>query len=118
MGPPGIHGGSSPISRRPRMVRFVTPAENAELVIELEQRLRLWPRVAAVRELDDRVRNVSHTLRRATTYERERAFRSLDGLRFTSEPTISELVRVGVSLEDAERRMTDRLRTFELAFRE
>lgn len=93
-------------------------ADNATLVISMEDWLRAWPEIdPAVLERDERARKTGLRLRKAPDHIREAAFSKLWWLRFNDEPTVADLVRVGVPFAEAEKRMERRLSQFERAFR-
>jgi hypothetical protein len=99
-------------------VKAGNASENAKRVIKLEDWMRAWPQIdPEVRKRDDRARQVGLRLRRAPEHVREAAFSKLWWSRFVEEPTIADLVRVGVPFEEAEKRVDRRLSQFERAFR-
>lgn len=91
--------------------------KNAFDAIRVEDWLRSWPTLADTQELDERARQAGRRLSRAPKHIREEAFSTLWWIRFNLEPTIADLVRVGVPFERAEERMDRRLARFERAFR-
>lgn len=91
--------------------------ENAYRAIQREDWLRAWPTLADTREIDERARKTGRGVKRAPQHVRDETYSQLWWIRFNQEPTIADLVRVGVPFLEAETRMDRRLARFERAFR-
>ena len=98
-----------------RSKRFVV-LQNAVTALEYEDWLRRWPTLDQIRDMDDRARRVGKQVARSPAHVRERVFSKLWWIRFNHEPVIADLVRVGISFEEAEARMERRLAQFQRAF--
>lgn len=81
-----------------------------------EDWLRRWPTLDQVRGMNDRARDVGRRVARAPEHVREEAFKEMWWIRFNAEPVIADLVRVGIPLEEAEKRMDRRLAQFRREF--
>lgn len=89
---------------------------NAREAIAEEDWLRRWPMHDQTSSMDEIAAQLGARLRGAPQHVREENFSRIWWERFRREPVIADLVRVGVSFDEAEERMTKRLARFSRAF--
>jgi len=89
----------------------MTAAENAQLVIEIEEQLRKSP-TAYTRLFDDRAQSLARRLLDSSDHRKARAFAALDSLRNQYEPSAADLYRIGLPIDVALERVQRRAVAF------
>lgn len=90
----------------------MTPGENAALAIEIEEQLRRSPH-AYTKRFEDRAEELAPRLLPTHDHRKARVFAALDVLRMQYEPTAADLVRIGVPVDTALKRVNRRAVDFQ-----